>query len=62
MKSLRRRIVGVMLIFVAIPFLIAGGLSRFERAGITQHPDRWMLVPGLLLVAAGVAVYGPRKR
>jgi uncharacterized membrane protein len=61
MKSLQRKIAGVMLAIAAVPFLVAGGLSRMEQIGVPPHPNRWMLVPGLLLLVAARFVYGPRR-
>ena len=61
MKSLQRRIAGVLLALAATPFLVAGGLSRMEQIGVPPHPNRWMLLPGLGLLVAARLVYGPRR-
>lgn len=61
MKNLQRKIAGILLGVAAVPFLIAGGLSRFEQTTAGGHPNGWMALAGLLLLGAGVLIYGPKR-
>jgi uncharacterized protein YjeT (DUF2065 family) len=49
-----RVLLGLLLVLCSVPFLIDGGLSRYAMQGMTPHPDRKMLVAGLVLAFAGV--------
>ncbi len=62
MKSVLRKIAGVLLALAAVPFLIAAGLSRMARLGMPSQPNPWMLIPALVLLAAAVYVHGPKRR